>query len=665
MEADFSGYATKAGLVCSDGLVIMPNAFQHQDQAKVPLVWQHGHNDPENVLGHAILENRPDGVYAYGFFNDSPKAQHAKGLLKHQDINMLSIWANQLIKRSNKVLHGAIREVSLVLSGANPGALIENVTIRHSDGDEQVIDDEAIIYTGLEIVHGNGTIDETEDTEETDEVESDEETIEHAEGEDEDGETVQDIYDSMNEKQKTVLHFMLGQAVEDAQAELQQDSMSDDEYTKAVEHGYQKGITEMTNVFEQQAKEEDKTVLSHADIAGIVADATKRGSLKDAVEDYALAHGITNIDQLFPDAQSVDGTPEWFARRTEWVASILGGARKSPFSRIKTMSADLTLEDARAKGYVKGTLKKEEFFGVTKRVTTPTTIYKKQKLDRDDMVDITDFDVVAWLKGEMRLMLDEELARAVLLGDGRDVAHEDKINEGNIRPIATDHELYTTVVSVNIDDANSTTTEIIDALVANRFRYRGTGLPNFYTTETLIAKFLLMRDSTGRRIYKSVDEVASELRVASIIPVEAMEEYPTILGVMVNPVDYTLGADQGGQISMFDDFDIDYNQYKYLIETRCCGALTRLKSALVLKKVAGTDILAVPVEPTFNSITGVLSITDTTGVVYKNGATVVNAAGSPYAAIAPGASVTITATPAAGYYFATSDDDTWTFTREA
>lgn len=295
MEADFSGYATKAGLVCSDGLTIMPNAFQHQDRAKVPLVWQHGHSDPENVLGHALLENREDGVYAYGFFNDTAKAQHAKTLLKHDDINMLSIWANNLIKRSNKVLHGAIREVSLVLSGANPGALIENVTIRHSDGDEQVIDDEAIIYTGLEIEHGE--VGEFNQTLEDDE--SEEELVEHADTDDsEDGETVQDIYDSMNEKQKTVLHFMLGQAVEDAQAELQQDSMSDDEYNEAVEHGYQKGITEMANVFEQQAKEDAGPSLSHADIAGIVADATRTGSLKDAVENYAIAHGINDIDQL-------------------------------------------------------------------------------------------------------------------------------------------------------------------------------------------------------------------------------------------------------------------------------------------------------------------------------------------------------------------------------
>lgn len=653
MESDFSGYATKANLKCTDGRTIMPNAFQHQDNSRVPLVWQHGHNDPENVLGHAILENRDDGVYAYGFFNESGKAQHAKGLLEHQDINMMSIWANNLIERSGKVIHGAIREVSLVLSGANPGALIETVTIRHSDGDEYSVDDEAIIYTGLELElkHESGAL------------MPDAETVASAASANPDL-TIQEIYDTMTDVQKEVLHYMVGEAIDSAQ-------QSDiDENDEVIAHDDKEGITNMANVFEQNGKGSTEPVLSHSDVQQIVADASKQGSLRGAVENYALAHGITDIDILFPEAQSIDTMPEWFSRRTEWVNSLLGATRKSPFSRIKTLSADLTPDEARAKGYITGNLKKEEFFSVSKRITTPTTIYKKQKLDRDDMIDITDFDVVTWLKQEMRLMLDEELARAILVGDGRDVSDDDKINTSNIRPIAYDHELYTTVVNVNVGDANSSQQEVIDAFVLNRSKYKGTGTPNFYTTEAQIAKFLLMKDTLGRRIYSSLSELASELRVAAIIPVEVLESDPTIIGIVVNPVDYVVGADSGGSVSMFDDFDIDYNQYKYLIETRVCGALVKLKSAMVIKSVASNAVLVSPNAPGFNESTGVLTITNQTGVVYTrtvNGAnpTVVNAAGSPYTAIAAGSSITITATPASGYYFATSDNDTWVLTRNA
>ena len=343
------------------------------------------------------------------------------------------------------------------------------------------------------------------------------------------------------------------------------------------------------NVFEEKEKNSAPS-LSHSDIDGIIADATKTGSLKDAVQRYALAHGIDDIDVLFPDAVAVGDVPEFLKRRSEWVSKVLGAARKSPFSRIKTLSADITVEEARAKGYIKGTMKKEEFFGVAKRVTTPTTIYKKQKLDRDDVVDITDFDVVAWLKAEMRLMLDEEIARAILIGDGRDVANEDKINEGNIRPIAKDHELYVTYISVNLGDANSTINELTDALILNRHNYKGSGLPSMFTTETVIAQFLLLKDTLGRRIYKSLDEVATELRVSEIVAVEVMEEDPDVLAILVNMNDYLVGATAGGQVSMFDDFDIDYNQYKYLIETRMSGTLVKLKSAIVVKKTAAGSV---------------------------------------------------------------------------
>lgn len=678
MKADFSGYATKAGLKCTDGRTIMPDAFKHQDRAKVPLVWQHGHNDPENVLGHALLENRKDGVYAYCFFNNTPKAVHAKSLVEHGDITMLSIWANQLIERSSMVIHGVIREVSLVLSGANPGALIENVTIRHSDGDDQMLEDEAIIYPGVNLELSHADEDNSDNSDDSDE------------------ETIEDIYNSMNEKQKTVLHFILGEALSGAKAEHSAtlpddpDATIEDIYNtmteaqKSVlhymvgealesaaahsdsndtaEHGNLNPEGKKMNVFEQADKKD--IVLSHDDIKSIVTSAEKMGSFKEAVTEYALAHGITDIDQLFPEARTISDVPEFLKRRTEWVSALLGGASKSPFSRIKTLSADITHDEARAKGYVKGALKKEEFFAVSRRVTTPTTIYKKQKLDRDDMIDITDFDVVTWLKAEMRMMLDEELARAILIGDGRDIAHEDKINEQNIRPIAKDHELFTTTINVNIDDSNSSITEVIDAIILNRKFYRGTGLPTMYTTETYIAKFLLLKDSTGRRIYNSLDELANELRVAAIVPVEAMEDEPNMVAVLVNPVDYVIGADKGGQVSMFDDFDIDYNQYKYLIETRVCGALRKLKSAMVIMKTAASNVLVAPSEPTFNETTWVVTIPSVTGVVYKNGAGTTLTAG-PQSALSAGQTLVVNATPAASYYFATSEDDSWSFTRPA
>lgn len=643
MEADFSGYATKAGLKCSDGRTIMPGAFKHQDKMRVPLVWQHGHSEPENVLGHAILENRDDGVYAYGFFNDSARAVHTKGLLEHGDINMLSIWANELIERAGKVLHGAIREVSLVLSGANPGALIENVTIRHSDDDIDVLDDEVIIYTGLEIEHANGGDAGGDDGDD-----------------DGDGETLKDVYDSMSDKQKDVLHYLVGEAAASSDSNLEQSGIDDGKSGDDKE-----GDKMSRNVFEKDGDAKTGHVLSHEDAQGIVADAVKRGSLREAVEAYAeehLEHGINDIETLFPEATQLTNAPEFFARRTEWVAGVLGGARKTPFSRIKTATADLTFDEARAKGYIKGNLKKEEFFGVAKRVTTPQTVYKKQKLDRDDIIDITDFDVVAWMKGEMRLMLDEELARAVLLGDGRDVDDDDKINETNIRPIVTDDEFYTVYVNVNLDDANSTVQEIIDQIVLQRQYYRGTGQPTMYTTETYIAQFLLLKDTVGRRIYTSLDQLAAELRVSKIVAVEVMNEYPSIVAVLVNMADYAIGADKGGQVAMFDDFDIDYNQYKYLIETRISGALIRPKSAMVVQKVASTDVLLPPATaPTFVAETGVVTLPTSTNFEWQltDGTPLTDGAQT---ALDLGESLTVVAVPDSGYYFASSENDTWTFT---
>jgi len=666
MECDFSGWATKASVQCSDGRTIMPNAFQHQDRMQVPLVWQHGHKDPENVLGHVLLENRDEGVYAYAFFNDTPKAQHAKKAVEHKDINQMSIWANSLVERSKRVMHGAIREVSLVLSGANPGAIIENVTLRHSDdGELEILEDEAIITMGLELEHSDQKFDviDKDDANGSDDSHLTEDDVKaliqsqldmvHAE----DDETIADVYESMSDKQKAVLHYLVGTVIESP--EIQQSNLDDD-------NNDQKG-SEMKhhNVFEDGGEGGGPgLVLSHDDMKAIQADATRNGSLKNAVEAYALSHGIEDIDLLFPDARAVDNTPELMGRRVEWVAKLMGGIKKSPFSRIKTLSADITVPEARAKGYIKGTLKKEEFFRVSKRVTEPTTIYKKQKLDRDDMVDITDFDVVAWLKAEMRLMLDEEVARAILVGDGRAGDDEDKINEEKIRPVASDHELYTTTINVNINDANSNMSEVADAIALNRSALRGSGLPTMFTTETYIARYLTQRDSLGRRLYTSLDQLATELRVADIVAVEILEEYPDIVAIIFNPADYTVGTTAGGEVSMFDDFDIDYNQHKYLIEGRMSGALTKLKSALVVRKVAGTDVLVAPAEPTFDGTD--VTIVDTTNVVYRNADTdaVMTAAGSPYT-VAPGDTLNVHAEAAPGYYLESSMVDDWSFTNEA
>lgn len=666
MEADFSGYATKAGLKCSDGRTIMPDAFKHQDTMKVPLVWQHGHTDPENVLGHAILENRADGVYAYGFFNDSVKAEHTRGLLKHGDINMLSIWANQLIERGGRVLHGAIREVSLVLSGANPGAIIDNVSIRHSDGDI-MLDDEAVIYTGLELEHSSITQTKGNTTMTT-------EHISHAVEVDEDV-TIQDVYDSLDDVQKEVVGYMIQAAIdEQAGASMAQSGMNTDTIIEQLAE-LKEGLTMSHNIFEQAGAGAAK-VISHSDVQSVIEAAKKGGSFADAVNEFALVHNITNVDQLFPDAKLVNSQPELFSRRNAWVTNLLDGTRKSPFSRIKTLAADLTFDDARAKGYIKSTLKKEEFFNVAKRVTTPSTIYKKQKLDRDDMVDITDFDVVAWLKAEMRMMLDEELARAILIGDGRDPSDGDKISETNIRPIAKDSEIYTTTINVNLDDASSSMQEVIDAVITNRRHYRGTGLPTLFTTETYISKFLLLKDSTGRRIYSNVAELASDLRVAEIVGCDSMDDDPTIVGVIVNPIDYVLGAEKGGQVSMFDDFDIDYNQQKYLIETRVCGALVKLKSAMVIKKVASNVVLLDPTRPSYNSATWVVTIPTQTGTTYQYGTALVASqqTGTPGNTISAGAmtavlagkSLVVNAVPSgSGYAFNTDATDSWTYNRPA
>lgn len=588
MKADFSGYATKAGLKCSDGRTIMPEAFKHMDGQTVPLVWQHGHSSPTNVLGHAVLEAREDGVYAYGYFNDTEPGKNAQRLVQHEDIKNLSIYANQLVERAKSVFHGVIREVSLVLSGANPGALIDFVAIQHADGDTEVLEDEAVIYTGLEIKH--------------DDVDDQNESVSHQDDED-DETTVQDIYDSLSDEQKNVVHYMIGAALEAAGKKDVKQSDIDNENEDDLSH--EKGKQDM-NVFEQQGSKgkegAESHVLTHDDVKGIIQDGIKHGSLKQAVEDYALSHGINDIDTLFPDHRTQDATPDWVRRRTEWVAGVLNGVRSNPFTRLKTRTADITADEARAKGYVKASMKKEEFFGVSQRTTGPQTVYKKQQLDRDDILDITDFDVVAWLKGEMRIMLEEELARAILIGDGRAVEDEDKIKDpagatdGNgIRSILNDHELYVHQVEVELSSDEGTDYEpVVEQVARARRFYRGSGNPTFFTTEATKTEMLLSKDNYGRRRYNTEQELASALRVNSVVAVEVMEadeadpEDPRadLLGIIVNLSDYAVGADRGGDINFFDDFDLDFNQYKYLIETRISGALTKVKSAQVIKRVA-------------------------------------------------------------------------------
>ena len=692
-KADFSGYATRNGLKCSDGLTIMSGAFKHNDGKRVPLVWSHGHTDPTNILGHVMLENRSDGVYAYAFFNSTDQAQAAKAAVAHGDITALSIYANRLKKQGLNVQHGDIKEVSLVMAGANPGAFIDKIAIQHGDDVEEV-EDEFILYPDLELVHGD-LEDSDEDDEETsaDEDDSDDEDTDkaaHADAADKadstegesmaNEETVKDVFDTMTEQQKKVVYYMLGEAIESAAAQSDTDEDAGDgedldSDNDNIKHD-QEGNSMSRNVFEQNDSSNTATktesVLSHDDMKEIFQDAVRRGSAKEAVENYALKHGIEDIETLFPDAQAITSQPEFQKRRTEWVATVMDGTHHTPFSRIKSLMADITPDEARAKGYIKGNLKKEEFFKVSKRITGPQTVYKKQKLDRDDIIDITDFDVVAWLKGEMRLMLEEELARAILVGDGRSLGDEDKINEENIRPILTDHELYVTTVYVNLGDAlpggASNADEIVDAITLNRRHYRGSGSPKFFTSETVLAQLLTVKDTLGRRLYATAAEVAAALRVSAIVPVEVFEEYPDLVGIMVDLRDYNVGTNRGGDVSLFDDFDIDYNQYKYLIETRLSGALVKWKAAIVVKRTSNAAVLvtpAVPVQTDEDTVT----ITPTTGVTYtafeEADGTPVTITTNVITLTSGNTPVVVKAAPAsASYYFNNNAEDEWTFELE-
>lgn len=562
---DFCGWATRNDLKCSDGRVIRKDAFKHNDGQKVPLVWNHQHNSQDEVLGHAILENREEGVYAYCSFNDSDSGKTAKILVQHGDIDALSIYANQLQQQGPNVMHGNIREVSLVLAGANPGAFIESVLKHDEESDE-----ECIIYTGenIDLAHADKEPEKKED-----------EKVDNKEDK-----TIGEVFETLTEEQKTAVYAMLGQALKHGDEKEDPETNNNDEEDNTMKH----------NLFDDETKK-DENVLSHDAMETIIADGKRYGSLKESFLAHAQEYGIENIDYLFPEAKSLNTPPDFIKREMGWVQKVMSGTHHTPFSRIKSMFADITEDDARAKGYIKGKLKKEEVFSLLKRTTTPTTIYKKQKLDRDDVIDITDFDVVAWLKSEMRMMLDEEIARAILVGDGRLASSDDKINESNIRPIWKDEDLYNIKSTIEIDAAATTDQKakaFIRACIKSRKNYKGSGDPTLYTTEDVVTDCLLLEDMNGRVIYDTMEKLRTALRVKEIVTVPVMEgltrtndegETLNLMGIIVNLTDYNVGADKGGAINMFDDFDIDYNQQKYLIETRCSGALIKPFSAISLE----------------------------------------------------------------------------------
>ena len=684
-EYDFSGYATRSNIPCADGRTILPDAFKDCDGVTVPLVWQHMHDSVENVLGHALLESRDGDIYCHCAFNDTKGGQTAKKVVQHGDVVGLSIYANRLRQQGQKVVHGVIREVSLVLAGANPGAYIDNLSFAHGD-DVIDVSDEAIIRfvdDADEIAHSEETIEHADDSaltlfdevlESLDDVHKQAvftilgaistETAEHQDengkvvGQDSEDElehaddlTVGDVLESLDEDKQKVAKAVIHAAIEqdgslskaDAEAYLK---FTDNE-KKAIaavvaaanneaEHSEPEGDNVMKyNVFD--AETGDEMTLSHSDMEAYTADvfqeAKRTGSLREAFNSVSLAHGIQNIEILFPEVQAVNKTPYPIMRRMEWVSTVISGARKTPFSRIKSTAANLTMEEARARGYIKGNQKIEEQISALKRITTPTTVYKLQKLDRDDIIDITDFDVVAWMKDEMRTMLDEELARAILIGDGRQVSDSSKINPLNIRPIWGDEEVYVINDVLNI---NGMTTEdmakaFVDQCVRSKKNYKGSGQPTMYISPDLLVELRLLRDADGYRRYKSDSELASDLRVSKIVEVELFDNLTrevegverTLGAIIVNMNDYTVGATKGGEVTMFDDFDLDFNKYEYLIETRCCGALTMPYSAIVIE-FAG-EAVETPLYTLANTVSSAAQNPSTAGFYYFDGTEYVEA----------------------------------------
>lgn len=585
VNCDFSGYATKNDVRCSDNKVIRHGAFAAYDGKTVPLVWQHQHKDVANVLGHADLEVREDGVYAYAHLNHSDAGRTAREMVRNGDVKAMSIYATHVKARGNDVVHGELVEVSLVLRGANPGAFIDQVSIQHGDDGDEI---EAVMYTDAQIDFVSHTDDDEAEDSEVEETED----VEHAEEDPEDEEsygdgddpTLGEIFDSMTEEQKTAVYAIVGQLVdaEDEEAETPDEDTAHSDTTTEDTMAHQ-------NVFEG-SKTEELPTLSHTDVEQIFADAKACGSLKDAVLAHADQYGIKQIDTLFPDAKNLWNTPEFIKRKTDWVSSVVGAAKHSPFSRIKTQFADITADEARAKGYIKGNKKKDEVFTLLKRVTTPTTIYKKQRLDRDDILDITDFDVVSWIRGEMRIMIEEELGRAVLLGDGREASSDDKIKEENIRPIFKEDPLYAPRVIL----AKQTSTEdMLDSIVRAMDDYEGSGNPTWFAAPQTVTEILLLKDKMGHRLFNSMSDLADYVGVSKIVKVPLMKNLVRTsakngkvdaLGIIVNMTDYTIGADKGGQLFAAEDFDISFNQYHYLLETRLSGALTKVKSAIVVER---------------------------------------------------------------------------------
>jgi hypothetical protein len=691
-KPDFSGWATKAGLKCTDGRTIMKDAFAHQDKLQVPLVWQHGHNDPENILGYAILEHRDEGVYCYGYFNDTVKGEATKKVVAHGDVSWLSIYANNLVERSKQVYHGAIREVSLVIAGANPGARIDRVVIEHGDGTETPLEDEAVITTGLavELMHSD-----EQDT-----------AVEHADS-NPDGETVQDIYDSFTPKQKEVVHFMIGAALEASDEEggsakhsatsEDSDENSGDGTDEGSEDGegessdgsddnsdnsaddagstdntstegdlaHQEGNHMSRNTFDENGAGTGTAVdtskrLTHDQLVAIVKKGKESGSFKDAVLAHAEEYGITDIELLFPDAKALTETPEFISRRMEWVSVVLGGTRHSPFAKVKTLLADITEPEARAKGYIKGNRKKEEVFKLLKRTTGPATIYKKQKLDRDDMLDITDINVVNWLKAEMRLMIEEELARAILVGDGRSSLDEDKVKDPEgaldgtgIRSIYHDDDLYAIKRELA---ANVSPKDAVKGLVRARSKYRGSGQPTLFISDNFLTDIMLEEDKFGRALYETQQALADKLRVKDIVGVDIFDEHPGLVAIMVSLQDYTIGSNRGGELTSFEDFDIDFNQHKYLQETRLSGGLTKPFSAVVITRGEGT--LATPQAPSFDGATNTISIPTVTGISYFNAVSDEELTGD----VVIDSATEVEARPDAGYYMAANQTDSWTYT---
>ena len=573
---DFSGWATRCNVKCSDGRTIMKDAFVDNDKTTVPLVWQHNHTDADNVLGHALLENRAEGVYAYCSLNNTPEGKRAKELVQHGDICSLSIYANQLKQTGGNVIHGLIREVSLVLAGANPGARIMDVNIAHgdnADGDAYIFNASETLDIGTEVEDIEHSDNNKEGENMPNKEEQKEIKVEHAdEGNDE--ETIQDVFNTLSEKQKKVVYAMIGMALEDKENGNAQED-------KEMKH----------NAFDTSNEADNQTELMHSEVLAAIEDAKKSGSMKDAF----ISHGITNVDTLFPEVQAVNKTPELIARDTSWVSVVMGGVKHTPFSRVKSTAANITADEARARGYIKGKQKISEVITALKRTTLPTTVYKLQKMDRDDVIDITDFDVVAWLKQEMRGMLDEELARAFLIGDGRDGSDDSKINEQNIRPILGDNSTYTvtrTLTRTSGETDSDFAKDFIKDVVKSRKEYKGSGNPILFTTEDLLTEMLLIEDKIGHRIYKTEAELATALRVSKIVTVPVFEGHKrevagknyALMGILVNLADYNVGADKGGAVNMFDDFDIDYNKYEYLIETRCSGALVKPYSAITFEE---------------------------------------------------------------------------------